>query len=58
MIIPENNFSPVAITLSLSDIGIDTEKVLDTTAEIGGVLLISFIFLSRTRTSFFLRLRI
>lgn len=39
MIIPENNFSPVAITLSLSDIGIDSEKVLDTTAEIGGGLL-------------------
>lgn len=38
MIIPENNFSPVAITLSLSDIVIDTEKVSDTTAEIGGGL--------------------
>lgn len=36
MIIPENKFSPIAITLSLSDIGINTEKALDTTAEIGG----------------------
>lgn len=38
MIILENNFTPIAITLSLSDIGIDTEKVNDTTAEIGGGL--------------------
>ena len=36
MIIPENKFSPITITLSLSDIGIDTGKALDTTAEIGG----------------------
>lgn len=38
MIILENEFTPVAITLSLADIGIDTEKVLDTTDEIGGGL--------------------
>ena len=38
MIITKNTFSPIAITLSLSDIGIDTEKVNDTTAEIGGGL--------------------
>lgn len=38
MIIPENKFMPAAITLSLADIGIDTKKVLDTTAVIGGGL--------------------
>ena len=38
MIILENEFTPVAITLSLADIGIDTENVLDTTDEIGGGL--------------------
>ena len=38
MIILENEFTPIAITLSLADIGIDTEKVLDTTDEIGGGL--------------------
>lgn len=38
MIILKNEFTPVAITLSLADIGIDTEKVLDTTDEIGGGL--------------------
>lgn len=38
MIILENEFTPVAITLSIADIGIDTEKVLDTTDEIGGGL--------------------
>lgn len=38
MIILENNFTPIAINISLSDIGIDTEKVNDTTAEIGGGL--------------------
>ena len=38
MIILKNEFTPVAITLSLADIGIDTEKVFDTTDEIGGGL--------------------
>lgn len=38
MIILKNEFTTVAITLSLADIGIDTEKVLDTTDEIGGGL--------------------
>lgn len=38
MIILENEFTPVAINLSLVDIGIDTEKVLDTTDEIDGGL--------------------
>lgn len=36
MIILKNEFTPVAITLSLADICIDTENVLDTTDEIGG----------------------
>lgn len=39
MIILENKFTPIEITLSLSDIGIDTEKIKDTTDEIGGGLV-------------------
>lgn len=39
MIILENKFTPIEITLSLSDIGIDTGKIKDTTDEIGGGLV-------------------
>lgn len=45
MIILENEFTPVAITLSLADIGIDTEKVIDTTDEIGGGLIADKLYL-------------
>ena len=45
MIILENEFTPIAITLSLADIGIDTEKVLDTTDEIGGGIIANMLYL-------------
>ena len=45
MIILENKFTPAAITLSLADIGIDTEKVLDTTDELGGGIIENTLYL-------------
>ena len=51
MIITKNTFSPIAITLSLSDIGIDTEKILETTGVIGGSDLTAIIYIPFTDNS-------
>ena len=45
MNILENKFSPIAINVSLADIGIDTEKVIDTTDELGGGIISNTLYL-------------